>query len=181
LFECWGRRGPSGPRGSTERSLGFSPGPMPLAPQGVRTFFVTSVTAARRPILQSERMANLLLRVLQDYRNQEKFLLHEFVTMPDHFHVLLTPSADVPLEKAVQYIKGGFSFRARKELGFQGSIWEASFTNHRIRAEHDYERHRCYIRQNPVKGLLVEAEGRFPYSSAYASSAVDPAPPWLKP
>ncbi len=101
--------------------------------------------------------------------------------MPNHFHLLLTPSADVPLEKAVQYIKGGFSFRAKKELDFQGSIWEASFTNHRIRDERDYERHRCYIRQNPVKELLVETEGGFPYSSAYCDAAVDPAPPWLKP
>jgi putative transposase len=161
--------------------LGFSPGPMPLAPQVVRTFFVTSVTAARRPILQSERMASLLLRALQDYRNQEKFLLHEFVIMPDHLHLLLTPAKEVPLEKAIQYIKGGFSFRARMELDFQGSIWEASFTNHRIRDEHDYECHRIYIRQNPVKRFLVKTEERFPYSSAYAGSVVDPAPPWLKP
>ncbi|MGA8011537.1 MAG: transposase [Candidatus Acidiferrales bacterium] len=154
---------------------------MPLAPQDVRTFFVTSVTIRRHAIFQSERMANLLIRILQDYRRQQKFLLHEFVIMPDHFHLLLTPAAEVPLEKAIQYIKGGFSFRARKELDFQGSIWEASFTNHRIRDEHDYEHHRSYIRQNPVKRFLVETEERFPYSSAYPDLAVDPGPPWLKP
>jgi putative transposase len=154
---------------------------MPLAPQKVRTFFVTSVTIRRHSIFQSERMANLLVRILQDYRRQQKFLLHEFVIMPEHFHLLLTPAEEVPLEKAIQYVKGGFSFRARKELDFQGSIWEASFTNHRIRDEHDYEYHRIYIRQNPVKRFLVEMEERFPYSSAYAGSAVDPVPPWLKP
>ncbi len=101
--------------------------------------------------------------------------------MPDHFHLLLTPAEEVPLEKAIQYIKGGFSFRARKELDFQGLIWGASFTNHRIRDEHDYKQHRIYIRQNPVKRFLVETEESFPYSSACAGSAVDPAPPWLKP
>lgn len=101
---------------------------MHLAPQEVRTFFVTSVTADRHAIFQSERMCNLLLRVMQDYRSQEKFLLHEFVIMPDHFHLLLTPAANIPLEKAVQYIKGGFSFRAKKELDFKASIWERSFT-----------------------------------------------------
>jgi len=154
---------------------------MPLAPQKVRTFFVTSVTIRRYAIFQSERMANLLIRILQDYRRQQKFLLHEFVIMPEHFHLLLTPAEEVPIEKAIQYVKGGFSFRARKELDFQGSIWETSYTNHRIRDEHDYEHHRIYIRQNPVKRLLVETEERFPYSSAYAGSAVDPAPPWLKP
>jgi putative transposase len=154
---------------------------MPLTPQELRTFFVTSVTTGRRAIFQSERMANLLLRVLNGYRNQGKFQLHEFVIMPDHFHFLITPARDIPLEKAIQYVKGGFSFRARKELDFQGSIWEASFTNHRIRDEHDYEHHRAYIRRNPMKRLLADTEDRFPYSSAYPDSVIDPAPPWLKP
>jgi putative transposase len=154
---------------------------MSLAPQEVRTFFVTSVTIKRSAIFQSERMATLLVRILQDYRRQERFLLHEFVIMPEHFHLLLTPADEIPLEKAIQYIKGGFSFRARKELGFQGSIWETSFTNHRIRDEHDYEHHRSYIRLNPVKRLLAETEESFPYSSAYPDSPLDPAPPWLKP
>jgi len=35
--------------------------------------------------------------------------------MPDHFHVLITPAQDVPMERAVQLIKGGFSFRVKKE------------------------------------------------------------------
>jgi len=34
--------------------------------------------------------------------------------MPDHFHLLITPAHEVSLEKAVQLIKGGFSFRAKK-------------------------------------------------------------------
>ena len=38
------------------------------------------------------RAARLLVDVLFHYRRQGKFLLHEFVLMPDHFHVLLTPA-----------------------------------------------------------------------------------------
>jgi putative transposase len=36
--------------------------------------------------------------------------------MPDHFHLLVTPTET--LERALQLIKGGFSYRARKELGW---------------------------------------------------------------
>jgi putative transposase len=92
---------------------------------------------------------------------------------------LLTPSLETPLEKAIQYVKGGFSFRAKKELQFPASIWERSFASHRVRDSNDYARHREYIRRNPIKRLLVEAEDRFPYSSAYPGVSVDPAPPWL--
>lgn len=154
---------------------------MHLAPQEVRTFFVTSVTFDRHAIFQSERMSSLLLHVMQDYRSRQKFLLHEFVVMPDHFHLLLTPAATVPLEKAVQYIKGGFSFRAKKELAFQASIWERGFTNDRVGGADHYARLRSYIHRNPVKRFLAESEDRFPYSSAYPGAAVDPEPTWLKP
>lgn len=81
---------------------------MPLAPQEVRTFFVTSVTSGRRMILQSERMANLLIDVFKQNRRQGRFSIHEFVIMPNHFHLLITPAAKVSLEKALQFIKGGF-------------------------------------------------------------------------
>jgi REP-associated tyrosine transposase len=142
---------------------------------------VTSVTASHRPVLQTERMSSLLLDVLQVNRKQKRFLLHEFVIMPDHFHLLLTPAPDVSLEKCLQYIKGGFSFRARKELDFRQGIWQQSFTEHRVKDALDYERHREYIWRNPVKRHLVEVPALFPYSSAHPGAEIDPAPPWLKP
>ena len=74
-------------------------------------------------------MARLFLEVLQHYRLQNKYLLHEFVLMPDHFHLLITPTET--LERALQLIKGGFSFRARKELGFVREIWQMSFYDRR--------------------------------------------------
>ena len=126
-------------------------------------------------------MAGLLVNVLQDNRKKGQFLLHEFVVMPDHFHLLITPAPNIPLEKALQYVKGGFSYRVKKELDLNFSIWQKSFTNHRIRDGEDYERHRDYIWQNPVKGGLVSKAELFPYSSAFSEMEVDPAPPWLKP
>ncbi len=142
---------------------------------------MTSATAGHRPVLQTTRMSSLLLEVLQANRGQKRFLLHEFVIMPDHFHLLLTPGPDVSLEKCLQYIKGGFSFRARKELDFKAAIWQQSFTEHRIKDADDYAQHRAYVWRNPVNRFLVEEPALFPYSSAYPGAEIDAAPPWLKP
>jgi putative transposase len=96
---------------------GFSRGPfvyaseVRLAPQETRTYFVTAVTAQRRRLFQVTDDAALLQATILDYRGQGRFLLHAFVIMPDHLHALITPAPDVSLEKAMQYIKGGFSFR----------------------------------------------------------------------
>jgi REP element-mobilizing transposase RayT len=68
---------------------------MPQAPQSTRTFFVISTTAGRRALLPSDRMAQLLVDVLAENRRKMRFLPHEFVIMPNHFHLLLTPAAEI--------------------------------------------------------------------------------------
>jgi putative transposase len=149
------------------------------AAQSIRTFFVTSGTDSHRAILQSQRMASLLMDCLFENRQKGRFLLHAFVIMPTHFHALLTPAPEVALEKAMQFVKGGFSYRAKKELGTNFAIWQPSFTNHRIQNAQDYDQHRAYIHQNPVKAHLEEAPEMFPYSSAFPRIETDPAPPHL--
>ena len=124
-------------------------------------------------------MARLFVDVLFGYRSQEKYLLHEFVLMPDHFHLLITPLAT--LERALQLIKGGFSFRAKKELGFQGEIWEKSFYDRRVRDWEEYSAFRQYIHRNPVKRGLALAPEAYPYSSARTALALDAVPQRLKP
>jgi putative transposase len=153
---------------------------MPLAAQSTRTFFVTSTTAERRALLQSDRMAQLLVDVLAENRRKRRLLLHEFVIMPNHFHLLLTPAAEIPLEKALQFIKGGFSYRAR-ELHFALEIWQASFVNHRIRDAEDYKHHQTYIWENPVRAGLSDKPGLFAWSSVSLGMELDAPPPGLKP
>jgi putative transposase len=142
-----------------------------------RTFFITSVTAQRRTLFQRYAAADLFVDVLLHYRIQGKYLLHEFVVMPDHFHALITPSYEISLEKAVQFVKGGFSFRLKSNI----PVWQASFANHRIHDEEDFQRHREYIRMNPVRARLVGRAEEYAHSSANGKSVLDPMPPGLKP
>ena len=72
---------------------------------GSGTYFITASTFEKQSVLQSERMAQLLINVLSHYQQQRKYLLHEFVIMPNHFHLLITPLLPVTIEKAVQFIK----------------------------------------------------------------------------
>src|SRR2546428_11113227 len=89
-----------------------------------RTFLVTTVTWKRTPIFRQHASAQLMVDVLKHYAEQGKFVLHEFVIMPDHLHLLLTPAKDISLERALQVIKGGFSYRLgkKKRAGWEGGI-----------------------------------------------------------
>jgi putative transposase len=145
---------------------------------GSGTYFITASTSQKECILQSERMAGLLMNVLSHYQQQRKYLLHEFVIMLNHFHLLITPLLPVTIEKAIQFIKGGFN-RAKKELGFVGEIWQTSFCDRRVRDASEYARFSHYIHMNPVPRGLAPRPEEFPYSSA--TLKLDEVPQWLKP
>ena len=139
---------------------------------------VTTETWGRRSLFQAERWAKLLIDTIYHYRGGA-YLLHEFVIMPDDIHVLITPQTS--LEKAVQFIKGGFSYRAKKEVGSNMEVWQTGFQDHRIRDAYDYSSHVVYIHNNPVKERFCEHPEDFSYSSAHPGFELDPAPQGLKP
>jgi putative transposase len=139
-----------------------------------QTYFVSSQTADRRPFFRHERWAILMQEVLQHYRTSS-YLLHAYVVMPDHFHAILSPQDS--LERAMQNIKGGFSFRARSAFEWNFDIWQVGFSDHRIRDAADWDRHVDYIRHNPVKSKLCSSSEDY----RYLAVDLDPIPQRLKP
>src|SRR3989475_2802773 len=146
---------------------------------GHSAYFITASTFQKRSLFQSERMAQLFIEVLLHYRRQGKYLLHEFVLMPDHFHVLITPA--ITLERALQLIKGGFSFRARKELGFGGEIWQTSFYDRRVRDIKEDYTFLEYICFHPVQRGVAFLPEEYPFGSARPGFYFDGLPQPLKP
>jgi putative transposase len=143
-----------------------------------QTYFITSKTWEGRALFQVESWARLFFKSVLSHRGKA-YLLHEFVLMPDHFHLLITPL--ISLEQAIQLIKGGFSYRVKKELGSNAEIWQRGFADHRIRDAEDYDKHVHYIRLNPVKKHLCDEPDEYKYSSAYSGWKLDPMPQGLKP
>jgi len=144
---------------------------MRFAPQETRTYLVTAVTAERRSLFQVTATAELLERTILDYRSQGKFLLHAFVIMPDHLHALLTPAPDVSLEKAMQFIKGGFSFRLKSKH----DVWMRSFNESQIMSGEKFTSCVRYIEENPVRRGLVATPEDYRFSSA-PGGPLDPMP-----
>ena len=132
-----------------------------------RVFFATTKTSMARRILQSERNALLLIEVLRSNVAAGKFRLHDFVIMPDHLHLLMTLPSDTTIAKAMQLVKGGFSYRLRKEYGFQGEVWQRGFSEVRVNDRESWLHYREYIGENPVKAGLADSPQQYPYSYTY--------------
>jgi putative transposase len=116
-----------------------------------------------RQLLQSERNAELLIDVLRSLVKERKFKLRDFVVMPDHVHLLITVENGTTIEKAMQLIKGRFSYRLSKEFGYLGEVWQRGYSEVQVLNKDSVTRYRAYIANNPVKAGLAKIPGQFPY------------------
>jgi len=144
------------------------------------TYFVTSRTWESRQLFQKPAACDIFVDALFHYRTQGAYLLHAFVLMPEHFHLLLTPTS-LSLERVVMYIKGGSARRIGEKLNSKFPVWQRGFSDHRIRDLQDYATHLDYIEQNPVKRRLVSTPSEYPWSSASGRFELDDPPQGLKP
>lgn len=145
----------------------------------LHTFFITSNTAQQTAVFQVEAWARVFLKALYHYRRDGNYSLHEFVLMPHHFHLLITPAIGITLEKAVQLIKGGCSYQLKRAGRTKPGVWQRGFTDRRLRDAEEYQGCREYIHQNPVKAGLVQRPEDYRYGSAYPGWKLDPPRPYL--
>jgi putative transposase len=140
------------------------------------SYFVTTKCWQGRSIFQVTETAKILLNAILHYRETGAYLLHEFVIMPDHLHLMLTPNYETSLEKAMQLIKGGSSHQIRKARRDKMEIWQEGFHDWTIRDLDDWDAKANYIHMNPVKARLCENAKDWEFSSVAGKFALDGVP-----
>jgi putative transposase len=100
--------------------------------------------------------------------NAEKlghYLLQAFVVMPNHVHMLATPTVALP--KLMKSLKGITAKRGNAMLGLTGTpFWQVESYDHLVRHEREFEGIRNYIEENPVRAGLVSSANEYRWSSA---------------
>jgi len=145
------------------------------------TYFVTTKVAQNTALFQVHEIAEIVIGKLLHYRMAGAYLLHEFVLMPNHLHLLLTPTDATSLEKAMQLIKGGSSHEIHRKRGSGMEIWQAGFHEATIRDTADYFSRVRYIQMNPVAAGFVDRAEEWRWGSAGEQVTLDPIPQGLKP
>jgi putative transposase len=102
------------------------------------------------------------------------YILHGFVVMPNHVHLLATP--DVSLPKLTKSLKGITAKRANEMLASTGKPfwWDESY-DHLVRHDREFEKIRSYIEQNPVRAGLASKASEYRWSSAGWATGGSPA------
>jgi REP element-mobilizing transposase RayT len=92
------------------------------------------------------------------------YVLHEYVVMPNHVHLLITPRAEMKV--IMQSLKGNTAHFANRILGRSGSFWQIEYYDHFCRDADEFDNIRSYIARNPVKAGLSASPEDWPWSSA---------------
>jgi REP element-mobilizing transposase RayT len=116
--------------------------------------------------LRDRAIADMVVDVLRYMADvQRRYILHAFVVMPNHVHILVSPLVSLP--RLTKALKGYTAKRANQMLGLTGSpFWQEESYDRLVRDAAEGERIRSYIELNPVRAGLVREAGGYRWSSA---------------
>jgi len=136
---------------------------------------------SRQFYLRQPAIADMVVEAIQYHAaNLEHYVLHAFVVMPNHVHLLATPALALP--KLTKSWKGITSKRANTILAMTGScFWQEESYHHLVRNEREFEKIRCYIEENPVRAGLVREANEYRWSSAGWVTRGSPADQGVRP
>ncbi len=131
-------------------------------------------TARSGPLyLRQAEVANLVTQQLRKVAGDGLCLLHAYVVMPNHVHVLWTPQ--VAMAEILRQVKGPTACYANRLLGRVGEpFWQQEYFDRIVRSEDEFARIRRYIEWNPVKAALAARPEDFPWSSAQKEARLKP-------
>jgi REP element-mobilizing transposase RayT len=108
--------------------------------------------------LGQAEIASLVMKQLHDSAAGGSCILHAFVIMPNHVHLMATPTGS--LAELVRRIKGATACLSNRILGRTGEqFWQDEYFDRIVRKGDEFDRIQHYIEWNPVKaGLVTQPE-----------------------
>jgi REP element-mobilizing transposase RayT len=121
--------------------------------------------------LRKPAIADLTAESLLHFANQ-RYLLREWVVMPNHVHVMVWPMPNFLLGEIIKTWKQYTSRHAREMLHLPAKgFWQPESFDHWIRNDEERARIARYIRNNPVKAGLCARPEDWRWSSAWHRAA----------
>ena len=117
--------------------------------------------------LRHPEIAQLVAGALKFFHEQ-RYLLHEWVVMPNHVHTMFWPMPNHLVSEILKSWKQFTSLRAKRILALsEKQFWQPESYDHWIRDDEERSRIARYIRNNPVAAGLCARPEDWHWSSAW--------------
>jgi REP-associated tyrosine transposase len=121
--------------------------------------------------LRRPEIATLIVDNLKHF-DHERYVLRDWVVMPNHVHAVVWPMPNVLLSDILKTWKQYTARRARAILKLDSErFWQPESYDHWIRDDEERGRIARYIRNNPLKAGLCQQPQDWPWSSAHVPAA----------
>jgi len=104
-------------------------------------------------ILKESAIAEIVEKALRHY-DGDRYELGDFVIMPNHVHVLVTPKEGHELSTILHSWKSFTAHAINKLRVTKGVVWQDESFDHIVRSEAQLEHYQRYIAENPAKAGL---------------------------
>ncbi len=147
-------------------------------------YHVISRGDRREEIFRSDSDRSCFLNTLAEACERSGFIVHSYVLMKNHYHLLLeTPGGN--LVEGMRWLQGTYTVRFNSRNHLVGHLFQGRYKAIPVDADQpDYFRLLShYIHLNPARAKLLGAEhpslSAYPWSSYRAFLSGKPLPPWL--
>jgi putative transposase len=139
--------------------------------------FITCSCYRRQAQLGSAKRRDLFLKILEEARRKYRFVVHGYVVMPEHFHLLITEPEVGDPSVVMKVVKQRFARRLNQLRKRTASsqialwdctpdpVWQKRFYDFNVWSERKRIEKLRYMHRNPVKRGLVEQPDQWRWSS----------------
>ncbi len=124
----------------------------------------------KEPVFFNDEDYLVYLRLLKESAEACGCLVHAYVLMTNHVHLLVTPESTTAISTLFQSIGRHFVPYMNKAYHRRGSLWEGRHKGNIIESEAYFLSCMRYIEMNPVRAGMVDHPAKYRWSS-YASNA----------
>ena len=124
----------------------------------------------KEPVFFNDEDYLVYLRLLKESAEACGCLVHAYVLMTNHVHLLVTPKSTTAISTLFQSIGRHFVPYMNKAYHRRGSLWEGRHKGNIIESEAYFLSCMRYIEMNPVRAGMVDHPAKYRWSS-YASNA----------
>lgn len=124
----------------------------------------------KEPVFFDDQDYLAYLRFLKAAADDLGCLVHAYVLMTNHVHLLVTPQAENDISLLFQNIGRHFVPYINKTYRRRGSLWEGRHKGNILESDAYFLICMRYIEMNPVRAAMVEHPGQYRWSS-YAANA----------
>jgi putative transposase len=127
-------------------------------------YHITSRGNERKKIFLDDGDRKKFLTILEDYHDRYGILIHSYVLMDNHYHLILeTPKGNVL--KVMHGINGGYTGYFNRRYGRSGHLFQGRYKGIMIDKDSYLIPLSRYVHMNPVRAGVVERPEQYRWSS----------------